>query len=624
MVVLFRMQPVDFVGCRSLRAHRRPLKPALIWFKGKSQEARGDEGRDQTIGIMKMTTRDVCDWLATLGSKFETYIPKFQEEMVDGPLLRNLTADDLQQLGVTPGIHCTKILVHRDILVEKSFNKTPGQQWPLDILAEKTDIAKPKDEPEHVADRVFLSMQRAGMYLGTNDATFIRGLDSLLCELEEEGTFFDALEAINHFVWSQTACVDQAGSVRDDVQADLDQIVHGKHAFCQRIVTMQESTKLLAMAMDTYKQKMRKGKLTESEKNQAGLKMEESVQTWLGNMQELAEKANFSNRVLFQRASGRLRMHLPGSKAVAANIEKLSKLTEEKEKEAQKCKQIRNLADRNVQLALEARKEGGLQGRILHAEEELNRVKGQQSVLEEQRQKYQKLKEDYRTFAAQQRNETKNIRDWHIKRWWRSMWKDEMSIYENQTKRDEASREKDIQVLDQDLKDIKNKLDDLADQKAKLNDDIAELREKNSEEFWKNTLEAEGLLSAESKVEEIAKRLQDLQAQFRQAMRETGVADPDLAAQLIMQHEISKVLLKEATQRSTEVATRMNNWATQVQQVILDDHDSQIAQGLLIVNEEHQKQYRALKKMKFPLASKLIGQFQIPDLIASPALNRTG
>lgn len=51
---------------------------------------------------------------------------------------------------------------------------------------------------------------------------------------------------------------------------------------------------------------------------------------------------------------------LPGGAAVRSNLEEFSKLTEEKEQEAEKCKRIYNLADPELQLALKARKDGGL------------------------------------------------------------------------------------------------------------------------------------------------------------------------------------------------------------------------------------------------------------------------
>lgn len=56
-----------------------------------------------------------------------------------------------------------------------------------------------------------------------------------------------------------------------------------------------------------------------------------------------------------------------------ANIDALSKLTEETQDAAEKCRRIYRLDEADVKLALEARKNGGLEDRI-------NRVSWQQLV----------------------------------------------------------------------------------------------------------------------------------------------------------------------------------------------------------------------------------------------------
>lgn len=83
-------------------------------------------------------------------------------------------------------------------------------------------------------------------------------------------------------------------------------------------------------------------------------------------MRELAENATGCHAGLLDRATARLQSRLPGGAAVEANIQEFAKLTEEKEKAAEKCTRIYNLADRDVQLALEARKEGNLTQRMKH------------------------------------------------------------------------------------------------------------------------------------------------------------------------------------------------------------------------------------------------------------------
>ena len=51
---------------------------------------------------------DVAEWLCGLG--LGQYAPAFQENAIDGGVLRDLTADDLKDLGVTLVGHRRKLL----------------------------------------------------------------------------------------------------------------------------------------------------------------------------------------------------------------------------------------------------------------------------------------------------------------------------------------------------------------------------------------------------------------------------------------------------------------------------------------------------------------------------------
>ncbi|CAK9108607.1 unnamed protein product [Durusdinium trenchii] len=304
IVVLFRWQ-VDFVESPfPLRPSHR-LKHALFWGKKKSQEP-----PKACQDIYDMDTRAVCSWLRALGPKFEQYVPRFEDEDVDGLLLSTLTDDNLQNLDVDQEIHRKKILVHRDALVKHGYDITgQRQELPLDRLRERVNVARPRVEHQQLTDHIFDSMRKEGISLGVSEQAFITSMDDLLSELLEEGVYMEALDTINHYVWSWTASVEQAG-IREDVQADLEQIAAGKDAHRQRIVATQQNIKLLAMSLDRYCRSTKKDRLTDKEKDQARLEMEENLQTWLQNMQELAGKASFSRGGLLERASARLRMQL--------------------------------------------------------------------------------------------------------------------------------------------------------------------------------------------------------------------------------------------------------------------------------------------------------------------------
>lgn len=262
-------------------------------------------------------------------------------------------------------------------------------------------------------------------------------------------------------------------------------------------------------------------------------------------------------------------------------------------------------------------------------EEKLRRLEKRQDSLLEKKGKLEKLKEDYRVFRSQQRNETKNIRDWHIKRWWRSMWKEEMEVYENQVTKDEEHRQADERDLDWKLEKIDDELIDISDKKEKLRDDIEELKVKDSQEFWTSKLSAEGLLAAEAEVKRKDEKLKFIQEQLLEAMKKTGVANPELAAGLITQHERSSILLSETSKKSKVVAQGMQEIISQVEMTIHDSSNvmEQVASALLIIHDEHQEQMRRLKKIK-PQVLKNVWEskavFLAPLAPESPAsLNRT-
>ena len=213
----------------------------------------------------------------------------------------------------------------------------------------------------------------------------------------------------------------------------------------------------------------------------------------------------------------------------------------------------------------------------------------------------EKGKEYYRGLRAQQRNDTKNTRNFHIRRWWRLGWKEEMEVYEDQVQQDEDKLKLDEQDLDEDLEKLGTELMGIARQKEKVQEKIRGLKTKDSEDFWKNTLEAEGLLSAEAEGKEKERKLIELERQFQELMRKTGVANPDAAANLMLQHEKSRFLLGEASDISSEVATRMKEFISQVEKVTVHGKVRQLEQlaiALLMLDEAHQKQVRRLKQLK--------------------------
>ena len=362
VVFLFHTELLSFCGMSNPRmspADRR-LKPALHIFGRKPEEPAEPEPSQD---ISTMDERAVSHWLRTLS--MDQYISRFEEEGICGLLLANLTEQDLQDIGIDKGLHRKKILMYRDKLqVEGVKALSVRDQWHLN---RKYSVARVNGLPDpgvqRFAPAVLDHLKNQEMDVRASEERFIKHVDDLDADLLEQSLYLETLEAINHVVCSQTAFVDQdGGCVREEIQSDSLQVVQGKNALRERIMATRANTEQLAIAVNRFSQANR-NKMTDSERDIAKSHLNKSIEMWKEKMLEQAKKASFCNEGLLQRLSERLQSQLPGGFAVRANLQDFSKLTEDKEKAAEKCKRIYNLADRDVQLALEARS-GGLKERI--------------------------------------------------------------------------------------------------------------------------------------------------------------------------------------------------------------------------------------------------------------------
>jgi len=57
-----------------------------------------------------MTVDDVCVWLLTVSPKLQAHLPSFRAEQVNGIMLQFVTREVLNELGVTSGLLCAKIM----------------------------------------------------------------------------------------------------------------------------------------------------------------------------------------------------------------------------------------------------------------------------------------------------------------------------------------------------------------------------------------------------------------------------------------------------------------------------------------------------------------------------------
>ena len=230
--------------------------------------------------------------------------------------------------------------------------------------------------------------------------------------------------------------------------------------------------------------------------------------------------------------------------------------------------------------------------------------------LKKQLQTHEKAVARYGELRREQVNQTKEIRDWHIKRFWRWGpwgWKEEMQVYEDQVQGDRKRMASDEQDLVQKCTELKDDQAQIQKEIEAQKTHLARLRMMDSPKSWENVLQAENLPALEAEVNEKEGKRQLIVDQLRQAVTDTGVVDPEQAAQIITQHETSKILLSETTAKSKEVSARIRELVSQMELLVLPSHnDSQVsmqwdredlealATGVEILQEMHEEDVHRL------------------------------
>ena len=257
-------------------------------------------------------------------------------------------------------------------------------------------------------------------------------------------------------------------------------------------------------------------------------------------------------------------------------------------------------------------------------EEELQEVEASAKDLREQEQEIQTKQEEYRGLRSQQRNETKRIRDWHIMRWWRWGWKDEMEVYGDQVQEDETQLKKDEEDLDRALTVTNGKLEALEVERKRLQKKKEDLI--TSDGSWETTLNAVGLFAAEDEVKKKDQEIQHLKQQFLQAFKATGVVDPELQVEIITEHERSKVLLFEANTRSSVATERMRSLASEarnLETLASSNSGPDLVKAVFWLAESHQEQKRLLEKSKAQVRANFVNSAAYLNLLGPVDDNRT-
>ncbi|CAE7361684.1 unnamed protein product [Symbiodinium sp. CCMP2592] len=572
---------------------------------------------------------EVADWVVSLPGPIRQYVDAFRDNAVDGKLLMQLTDADLQDMGIEKLMHRKSILVHRRTLLEEGFNETLRGQWHLESAYEIQQGSAEGAVPEllelramRFAPRVLEHMCRTGMRAGASVRAATTQMDALLCDQHDAIQGVEALEAMNHLTFHRTA----DGRVREEIESDLQMVLQAKTAARERSIKTQGKNKQLAVAIDRFCKEC-KSAPSDASMQQASASLASTFLQWRDEMLQVVNASFVHTEGLLQRTSARLQSQTPGGAALQGSIEAFSEVTQRLYEAAERCKRIYSLADPDVQLALEAR-DVGLAGSISSEEEKLHELEGRRDEVKERLLKQNEEMDRYGKLRRKQVANTKEIRDFHIKRWWKWAWEGDMKEYEKQVQGDVERMKHDEQVIAEKCKDLQNDLmqieKDIETQKTYL----ARLRKMASPNTWENVLRAEDLFAAEAEVKEHEEKRLLIEGQLRRAMIETGVIDPGLAVQIITQHETSKILLSETTTKSKEAAARLQEFVSQMGDVVLagsngskvDREDLEaLAESIMNINELHEEHMHRLAKKKDAVLSNVVASvaaFKLQDQLS--------
>ena len=342
--------PVTFCGTQ--QSHRR-LSAVRAWPLGRKASAVAPNQN-----MTAMDTDQVADWVVSLGDPIKQYAPTFRDNGVNGNLLKELTDDDLEDMGVEKPMHRKNILVNREALLADGFNETLHGQRHLESAFEIQGPASLELQPQRFAQSALDSLKRSGTPAGVNLRAVTRQMDGLLCGQQEATNLMEAVEAMNHLTFHRTAHVPGGSRVREEIQSDLQVVSEAKIAAREKSIVTHAKNMQLAAAVDRFCRSCRSSPSDASMK-QAGTELERVFLQWKGAMLRLADADAAHNEDLIQRTSARFQSQTPGGAAVQASIQAFSEVMQELHQAAEKCSRIYNLDDPDVRLALEARA-GGL------------------------------------------------------------------------------------------------------------------------------------------------------------------------------------------------------------------------------------------------------------------------
>mmetsp|Transcript_14268 Transcript_14268/g.39379 ORF Transcript_14268/g.39379 Transcript_14268/m.39379 type:complete len:354 (+) Transcript_14268:1098-2159(+) len=248
-----------------------------------------------------------------------------------------------------------------------------------------------------------------------------------------------------------------------------------------------------------------------------------------------------------RRMQNRITSICSGGSAVNNNINACNRLGKELQDIASKLQRMEQTTDSRIQNAFRARS-GALRADIKFVQQSIESLREDGERSKELMRKQGDIIFECTQQIMNQSNSTREIRDWHIMRFWKFAWAPEMDVYEQQANRSiskleqqRARAERERDKLAETIKDIESDIEEKSDTMMELTDAAPEDR-------WKAVLESEGILS--------------LEKDFADKRKELDVARGDVAkaAQILQMQQRAHRILSDTANMVADATGRTEAW----------------------------------------------------------------
>mmetsp|Transcript_92508 Transcript_92508/g.160714 ORF Transcript_92508/g.160714 Transcript_92508/m.160714 type:complete len:661 (-) Transcript_92508:280-2262(-) len=613
---------------------------ATASIRSNSDSQPGEAGTCSWVGSL-WGTDEVLGWLRSLGKPFAKYTEKFEENSIDGSMLKDLTEDDLKsEFGVDNKWHIKKMLASRDQLSQQCIDvdqerESQRQEVVHQKFEEVTSVVAAGCSDSIsilVAPMVWKELNKIGVQVDDHSRVVGNDFGSMLRAITDEVVRLEATEQMTNLVLHQSAIVPggsgaDASSIMAGAKADLPEIMNSKQAARGAFFDLKSGAAQLVTAIHNFKKANQEG-LAEKDMTFELDLLKEEFHLWQENAGNTMQNLFLTSSALLNRTKERVRMMQAGGGAIQQNIQGLARVTSELQEASKNYKAIVDSDDSRLQMAIEAR-HGALSPKI-------QALKASIAQIEEDRAHLQKIAESkddviaqVEEFAIQQNKKKQEHRDWHIRWCWANLWGPEMEAYDRLADSNIAAQEVERNRAEK-AKDVLRRMIAEHDEiMKKKNDELASMVV--ASDSWKETLEATGLLAAELAVQSKNNDLQRIEAVLQSAMQAAGVPDPAAAAEVITNSHRVNMLMSVAAMKSQDVAHLVRSWktrfdnmikriaqkpATQASMRFLIGELELVGKSLLLIGEGHVQQILLLDDGKRKSAA--VHNFLVAETTAQP------